>query len=97
MDVDDALGAAHDVITVKIDDSIEVDEAKESDSEKAEVEEARVGLKDLEQNDTSRPARDMATIPVLHRDGICTGACSRCHEPAWQHFSFTVSTRLPSN
>ena len=36
-------------------------------------------------------------IPVLPRDGIYSDASSRCPEPAWQHLSFTVSTRLPNN
>ena len=41
MDVDDALGAAHEVIAVKIDDIDDVDKAEEADSEKEIVDEAR--------------------------------------------------------
>ena len=41
MDVDDALGAAHEVIAVKIDDIDDVDKAEEANSEKEIVDEAR--------------------------------------------------------
>ena len=77
-----------------LNDNLEVvDDVESINNEGVEVQDS---VEEMVKIDKASAAPDMATMTVLHRDGILSDASSRCPN-LHGLYSLNVSTRLPCN